>query len=177
MTTFGRNIESLADFFAVTDRDDDPLYEVTLWPYRSLSDKGFVTIILLICLGFLVPITAFFGSPFFWGILPFMAAAVWGLWAAIQKTNKDATVRESLKLWPDLVAVYRKNPRSEDQYWCAHPQFVKVHLREDTKIEHYITLSGGNREIELGAFLTPEERLSLFEALDRAIYQAKFPVS
>ena len=97
-----------------------------------------------------------------------------GALTAIQRTNKDATLTESLKIWPDLVAVYRKNPRDEDQFWHAHPSFARVHIRKDYEIENYVTLTGGNREIELGSFLTAEERLKLFEELDRQLYQAKF---
>jgi len=107
-------------------------------------------------------------------VLAPIALSVWGLWTAIQRTNKDATLTESLKIWPDMIAVYRKNPRSEDQYWCAHPSFARVHLKRDQEIENYITLTGGNREIELGAFLTAEERLKLYETLDRELYKAKF---
>ncbi|MEM9717293.1 MAG: DUF2244 domain-containing protein [Pseudomonadota bacterium] len=169
------DIKTLSDFFEATDRTDDPLFQVTLWPHRSLSNEGFVTTILLLCMGFVVPLTAFFGTPIFWAVLPPIALAVWGLWYAIQRTNKDGSLTESLKIWPDMVAVYRKNPREQDQFWCAHPSFVRVNMRQDTEIEHYVTLSGGNREIELGSFLTADERLKLFEELDRQIYQAKFP--
>ena len=131
--------QTLAEFFEFTDRDDQPAYEVTLWPHRSLSSKGFVTTILILCLGFMVPLTAFFGTPIFWAVLGPIGLSVWGLWTAIQRTNKDATLRESLKIWPDLVAVYRFNPRQEDQFWIAHPSFARVNLREDTEVEHYVT--------------------------------------
>ena len=169
------SISSIADFFEVTARKDEPLFEITLWPYRSLSNKGFVTTILILCMGFMVPLTAFFGTAIFWAVLVPIVLAVWGLWTAIQRTNTDATLTESLKIWPDLIAVYRKNPRSEDQFWHAHPSFVQINMRENREVENYITLSGGNREIELGAFLTPEERLDLFQTLDRELHKAKFP--
>jgi len=174
MSTADQNIATLAEFFDLTNRTDAPIYEVTLWPYRSLSSKGFVTTILILCLGFMVPLTAFFGTPIFWAVLLPIILSVWGLWTAIQRTNKDATLTESLKIWPDLVAVYRKNPRDEDQFWHAHPSFARVHIRKDFEIENYVTLTGGNREIELGSFLTAEERLTLYEELDRQLYQAKF---
>ena len=36
-------------------------------------------------------------------------------------------------------------------------------------VENYLTLSGNGREIELGAFLTPEERISIKEKIDEAL--------
>ena len=33
----------------------------------------------------------------------------------------------------------------------------------------YLTLQGGPREVELGAFLTPPERLGLKDTLERAL--------
>ncbi|MEO0342423.1 MAG: DUF2244 domain-containing protein [Pseudomonadota bacterium] len=174
MVDLTQKIETLAQFFELTARGDDPQFQITLWPHRSLSKKGFVTTILLICFGFTIPLSAFFGTPIFWAVLVPIVLTVWGLWTAIQSTNKDATLTESLKLWPDMIAVYRKNPRAEDQFWIAHPAFVRVNLRKDTDVKNYITLTGGNREIELGSFLTPQERIKLFEKLDREIYRAKF---
>ena len=174
MAASHETITSLNDFFDLTDRSDEPVYQVTLWPHRSLSSKGFVTTILILCLGFTVPLTAFFGTPIFWTVLGPIALSVWGLWTAIQRTNKDATLRESLKIWPDLIAVYRFNPREKDQFWLAHPSFTRVNLREDAKVKHYVTLTGGNREIELGSFLTAEERLELFRTLDRELHKAKY---
>ena len=34
---------------------------------------------------------------------------------------------------------------------------------------HYITLKGKGREVEIGAFLSEEERLSLYDDLNRAL--------
>ncbi|MEM8820806.1 MAG: DUF2244 domain-containing protein [Pseudomonadota bacterium] len=42
-------------------------------------------------------------------------------------------------------------------------------MLEQGRPENYLTLKGGGREIELGAFLSPEERLSLAERLEDAI--------
>jgi uncharacterized membrane protein len=36
-------------------------------------------------------------------------------------------------------------------------------------VPQYLTLQGGDREVELGAFLTPPERVGLKDTLERAI--------
>jgi len=36
-------------------------------------------------------------------------------------------------------------------------------------VPQYLTLSGGDRQVELGAFLTPQERLALKDMLERQL--------
>ena len=56
----------------------------------------------------------------------------------------------------------RHGPGKRLQSWEANPYWVRVtrHVRGGP-VPHYLTLSGGPREVEIGAFLTPEERLQL----------------
>ena len=170
-----KKAETLSAFFDLTARDDPPLYEITLWPYRSLSKEGFAATIALVAFAFLIPLLAFLGTFMLWGILPFAILALGGLWVAIQRSYKTAETRETIRLWPDLIAVYRENPLSEDQFWHAHPAFVKLHLHKDHEIEDYLTVTGGHREIELGSFLPPNERRDLRDDLDRALHRANLP--
>ena len=49
--------------------------------------------------------------------------------------------------------------------WHANPFWVRIRLREDAPIEKYLTLQGNGREIELGAFLSPWERETLYSEI------------
>jgi uncharacterized membrane protein len=42
-------------------------------------------------------------------------------------------------------------------------------MRQDGPVENYLTLRGAGREVEIGRFLTPEERVSLHEELELAL--------
>lgn len=152
-------------FFAVTGRDDQPVYQITLRPHRSLPMTGFVWLIAITAILMTIPLWPLLGTLAFLGILPFMLLALVLLWYFFQRNYRDGTVSEQLRLWPDLIAVHRYNPRSKDAYWHANPYWVKLTLYKDHKIENYLTLTGDNREIELGAFLSSEERLALHEDL------------
>ena len=60
--------------------------------------------------------------------------------------------------------------------WEANPYWLKLALHPtDGRVEHYLTLKGGGpnqtREVELGAFLTPEERVDLREDLANVLRQ------
>ncbi len=160
--------EALA-FFAATDRSDPPLFKQVIRPHRSLPIRGFVWIIGITCIGFLIPLLAFIGSKVLWGLLIPSCSTLFALWYFIQRSYRDGEITEIITLWPDLLAIHRVNPKGRDQYWQANPHWVQFHIKDTTKIEGYLTLTGGNREIELGAFLTPAQRLDLRRQLEKAI--------
>ena len=86
------------------------------------------------------------------------------------------SLREELRLWPDLVTVVRREPDGRERRWHANPFWVRLHLR-DAHVEKYLTLEGNGREIELGAFLSPGEREALHADLLAALARARLPAS
>ncbi|MEM7441454.1 MAG: DUF2244 domain-containing protein [Pseudomonadota bacterium] len=153
---------------ATADRGT-PVWEVTLRPHRSLSNKGFSNVILVTSIALAFPLFAFLGSAVLWGLLPFALGALWMLWTAIRASDRDGTLTEHLMLWPDLIAVHRHNPRTDDQFWHANPFWVSTHLKHTREVRDYLTVKGAGREIELGRFLTPQARKELFADLNRQL--------
>ncbi|MCZ8332643.1 MAG: DUF2244 domain-containing protein [Rhodobacteraceae bacterium] len=145
---------------------DDTQARLQLWPYRSLPRKGFVLFIGATCALILVPMLAVLGSPVLWGILPFFAIAIWGMWAALSRSYKDAEIVEDLTLTRDALSLTRHGPRGLRQDWQANPYWVSVQLHlTGGPVPNYLTLKGSNREVELGAFLSEAERLTLHDEL------------
>ena len=57
--------------------------------------------------------------------------------------------------------------------WEANPYWVRLKLHEaGGPVPKYLTLSGAGREIELGAFLTPGERVELKSCLEAELHPA-----
>ncbi|MBA3326558.1 MAG: DUF2244 domain-containing protein [Rhodobacteraceae bacterium] len=150
-------------------RADPPLLTLTLWPHRSLSPRGFAWVLALVAAGLALPLVALLGAAAGWGLLPFLVAALFGLYAAARRSYADAALTEELRLWPDLITVERREPRGAVRRWHADPAWVRVRLFEDKRIEKYLTLTGNGREIELGAFLSPCERVALHRDLGAAL--------
>ena len=149
-----------------------PALTLRLTPHRSLSAEGFVLFITLTCGLIAIPLISVLGTPVLWGVLPFFVLVVGGLWAAIRRSNADGRLAEELTLWSDRIALVRLNPRGPRQEWTANPHWVRVTLHPDSgPVENYLTLRGGGREVELGAFLTPWERADLSAALEGALSQ------
>lgn len=113
-----------------------------------------------------LPLIVVVGSPILWGLLPFFLLALGGTWIALQRSYTDGSTLELLTVWADRMELVRQNPRGPDQRWEANPYWVSVHLHETGgPVENYITLRGAGREVEIGAFLSAEERVSLYGEL------------
>lgn len=149
----------------------EPLGELHLWPYRSLPRRGFVMFIGTTAALVALPMIALLGSPVVWGILPFFVAVLAGLWWALERSYRDGTVLEELRVWPDRVELTRHNPRGPRQEWQADLYWTRVEMHEDGgPVPHYLTLRGAaGRVVELGAFLSEDERKALYADLTASL--------
>ena len=144
-------------------------FRLEAWPYRSLPKRGFVWVIGLTAGALALPLLAVVGSAVMWGLLPFAVLAVWGLWRAIGLSYRSAATREVLVLTPQSLLLTRSDPGRADRIWQTNPYWVRAGLRATGPVEDYLVLTDGRREVELGAFLSPEERQSLRDDLDRRL--------
>lgn len=156
-----------------TAAQDGPLARLVLWPNQSMTGKGFATFIGITAAMLSLPLVALLGSPITWVLMLFFLAAIWAVWFALMKNRQHMSLHEELAIWPDRLHLAHIRPSRPAQKWEANPYWVSTHLRKDGKVENYLTLKGGGREVELGAFLSPEERATLREELDTALAQAR----
>lgn len=157
------------DWIDWAERPDPPLYRVALWPNRSLGPAGQGNVIAIAAAGFSMPLLAAAGTTAFWGLLPFCLGALGVLHLAFRRRNSDAALVEELMLWRDEVRVERREPRGRIRRWRALPQFLRLTVHPQARVRNYLTLSGGGREIELGAFLGADERLDLKRDIEAAL--------
>ncbi|WP_126975799.1 DUF2244 domain-containing protein [Frigidibacter oleivorans] len=150
--------------------DGESRRRLHLWPYRSLPKRGFVAFIggtaLLLC----VPLSPVIGSAALWVVLPFLLAALGGIWWALDRSYRDGEIVEDLRLSSDLISLTRTGPRGRRQHWQANAYWVSLHLHPTGgPVPDYLTLKGAGREVEIGAFLAQEERLALHGELRAAL--------
>ncbi len=150
---------------------DNAEYRLALTPNLSMGNRGFARVI-LISAGFLaLPMIGVLGTPVLWGLLPFAGLALWGLWYALQRNSRERRrLREDMRLTRECIEILRTNPRQPEQHWQANPYWVRLNMTEKgARVENYLTLQGAGRVVELGAFLSPEERATLFDDLSLAL--------
>lgn len=150
--------------------DEGAARRMRLWPHRSLPRKGFVWFIGGTAALIALPLLAVLGSPVLWGLLPFLMLSLLGIWMALQRNNRDRDILEELTLTPARIRLTRQGPRSTRAEWEANPHWVRVALhRTGGPVPNYVTLTGGPRVVEIGAFLSEDERTALSHDLDRAL--------
>lgn len=155
---------------AFSHRTGRPFASARIWPHRSMPLRGFAWVIGFTFCMILIPTIPLLGTPVFWGLLPFVMGAVALLYALIMRNYRDGELEEELTVWSDRISLVRHNPRGPDQSWEANPHWVRLFLHaESGPVQNYVTLRGGEREVELGAFLSPEEREALHDDLDRLL--------
>jgi uncharacterized membrane protein len=145
-----------------------------LWPHRSLNQRGFVGFFGATSALALVPALAVIGSPVLWGVLPFFLIAIGGVWAAIRRNQRDTEIIEDLVLARDNIHLTRHGPRGKRQDWQANPHWVQITLHPTGgPVPNYLTLRGSGREVELGAFLSEDERIALSGELRSALQRLR----
>jgi uncharacterized membrane protein len=143
-----------------------PNWHLSLWAYRSLMRKDFVIFMGGTALLVFLPMLAVIGTGALWFILPFVAFMFAGLWGALHISYRRGEVLEELLVDSTTARLIRKNPSGQEVEWQANRYWVSVHLHtKDGPVENYITLRGGDREVELGAFLDVAERAALYDEL------------
>lgn len=140
--------------------------EMHLWPHQSLPPQGYARFIAVTALLIALPLLSFAGSVVFWGLLPFLLLALFGLKYALDRNRRDAQVIEVLTLDANEAQLERRNAKGTQQSWQCNRYWVTVELHtQDGPVPNYVTLRGGGREVEIGAFLSEDERKVLFDEL------------
>ncbi|MCB1388071.1 MAG: DUF2244 domain-containing protein [Rhodobacteraceae bacterium] len=158
----------------VLTRTDETQAHLRAWPHNALNPRGFVMVIAMTAATLAMPLIAVLGSRVLWGLLPFAAVALWGLWFALDRNWKDRAILEEMALNRQGVTLVRTNPRGPRQEWRADPHWITLKMvPRGGPVENYLVLGGGGREVELGAFLTPSERSLLNDELSTLLVRLK----
>lgn len=143
-----------------------PVALLRLWPHRSLPLHGFVGFFGGTAALAALPLLMVLGSPILWVLLPFLLVTFGALWAAFRFSYRSGEVVEELRLWPDRLELTRSEPRLPQRRWEANPHWVRAALHESGgPVPNYLTLTGAGRTVEIGAFLSEDERLRLWREL------------
>jgi len=148
---------------------DDGADRLHLWPHRSLTQSGFVWFVGATAALIAVPMVGVLGSPVVWALLPFLLGTIWAIWFALRKNGRDRDIVEDLTLSAARITLARHGPKGKRQDWEANPYWLRVTLHPTGgPVPNYLTLKGEAREVELGAFLSEDERIALQrDLLDR----------
>jgi uncharacterized membrane protein len=147
-----------------------PDQTLQLWPHQSLPPHGFVAFIgISFCLS-LIPLLAVLGTALLWGLLPFVIAVFSALYFALRHNHRSRRLTEVLTLDDTWIHLTHRPASGPAKEWRCNRYWIQV-FKYDTggPVPHYVTLRGDGREVEIGAFLSEEERIALYDELRIAL--------
>lgn len=142
--------------------------DVVLYPNCSLGRMGFAVLMAAIVL-----VSAAVGAGFMmvgaWPVTGFLGLDVLLLYLAFRWNYRQARRAEFVRLDQDGLTVRRLEPDGRSRGWRFEPYWVRVSVDQQTRNDHRLVLSSHGQRLEIGAFLTTDERLELAHALNEAL--------
>lgn len=147
---------------------------IELWPHNSLPPNGFAGFILATFALITLPLYGLMGTVVFWALLPFLMVTLGVIWVALRRSYFNRQILEQLTLDSEEIELVRQNPSGATQSWSCNGYWAKVQMHpKGGPVPNYVTLSGNGREVEIGAFLSEEERKALYDDLRRLVQAYK----
>lgn len=157
------------------DKYKEPILSVTIWPHRSCDRKTFSLILIFVGIILILPHFLFLNIVFALSILPFSLISILILYLVANKNFNDARLIEKLIIYPEKIILERQEPNNIIKKWHSNPYWTKANLYTNGPVESYLTLKGNGKEVELGSFLTPEERITLKQKIDDTLFKLAIP--
>jgi uncharacterized membrane protein len=139
-----------------------------LRPHRSLSLAAFRIMLIVVIAANLVAAIVFIANGAF-PVAGFLGLDVLALWLAFRWNYRAARVTEYVRVGAHRVHVASVDAKGEATHWVLNPVWARV-LREGNGV----LIRSGERQIRLGAFLSPKECEDFAAALNVALHRARY---
>jgi uncharacterized membrane protein len=145
-----------------------------LMPNRSLSSEGTVIVFIILAIGLVIPIIPFLGTEIGITLTLFSGLTFYLFLFFLGRSFRSGQLYEEIKISSKKILVIHKDKNKKKLTWEGNPYWTKVIMEDNSdKVENYLTLTERGRHIELGAFLSPDERLDLKNYIQNALAKAK----
>jgi uncharacterized membrane protein len=114
----------------------------------------------------MIPLIGVLGTLALWGVLPFVLLMVAGLWWGLEHSYKSGEILEELRLEGEDLCLTHSPVKGAAQEWRCNGYWARVEMHvSGGRVPFYVTLSGNGRQVEIGSFLSEDERKALFGEL------------
>jgi uncharacterized membrane protein len=141
--------------------------DAELRPHRSLSLTAFRLMLIVVIVVNLAVATVFIANGAF-PVAGFLGLDVLALWLAFRWNYRAAQIAEYVRVGGHRVHVASVDAKGKATHWVLNPVWARV-LREGKGV----LIRSGERQIRLGAFLSPKECESFAAALNLALHRAR----
>ena len=146
---------------------------ITLWPYRSLSLRGFQIFIAV-----LASLMSVIGLGFYllgaWPVIGFLGLEILVVWYAFKWNYRSGQLVETVAITPQQVDVTRTDWRGRTTTVRLSGAWIKAELEIKEKKRERLYLRQHADKLEIGAFMPPSEKPSLAKALNAAFSRLRY---
>ena len=154
------------------------LEQMTIWPHRSLSPKGF-GIVMGVLAGFLFLIGLGFFLAGAWPVIGFLGLELLVVWGAFKLNYRAARHRETIQTTTEELMVESQNPAGKRAQKSFPIGWLRVSLSPSetpvmkSRDQQKIILSSHGEQAEIGKYLHPAEKAGLSRELGAMIDRAR----
>ncbi len=156
------------------DKPSDLAFDVILHPHRSLSSGGFLILMMTIA-GISFSAGIIFLLQGAWPVFGFFGLDVLLIYLAFRFNYRDGRMYETVQLGPRELLVRRFLPSGRVRAWTFEPNWMRVIMDNPPESHSQLVLTSHGRQLAIGAFLTPVERLEVADALRAALEEWRQP--
>ena len=113
---------------------------------------------------------AFLGA---WPVIGFCGAEFLLLYGMFKLNYKAARSYERVRLSDNGFEVRRVNPKGNETAYRFEPTWLQVHIDNPPEHHSQLTVGSHGKQLTIGTFLTPEERLEVATALRDALHMRR----
>ena len=150
----------------------EPAFHAVLTPYRSLSPRGFL--IVMVTLGAIsfaaVMVFLVAGA---WPVMGFFGLDVLLVYCAFKLNYRSGRIFETVDVTPSRLTVTRVHPSGQEEQFDCNPYWARVNLREWPDGRTVLSIAAQGREHAFGRFLTDDERRDFASVLKEALLAAR----
>ena len=160
------------------DQNSRWLEQITIWPHRSLSPKGFA-----IVMGGLAGLLFLIGLGFFlagaWPVIGFLGLELLVVWGAFKLNYRAARHRETIHTTTEELMVESQTPtgkRAKKSFpigWLRVSLSPSVSPMMSSRDQQIIILSSHGEQAEIGKYLHPAEKAGLSREIGSMIARAR----
>lgn len=151
---------------------------LVIWPYRSLSPKGF-KIVMIVVGGMMLSMGLVFFLIGAWPVIGFMGLELLVLWLAFKLNFKAARRQEKILADRESFRIERTSPDGDIDIDELPSGWLKARLDpseqpdDSDRRQQKIIVSTHGKSAEIGSFLHPAEKRALLPEINRMIDRAQ----
>jgi uncharacterized membrane protein len=149
-------------------------FRAVLTPYRSLSPRGFVILMVAVSAVSFVAGLAFalMGA---WPVFGFFGLDVGLIYLAFRLNYRSGRLYETVEVSPSRLTIQRVYPSGKTEGYEFPSYWARVELSQGHDGRSHLRVGSHGQEVTFGDFLTDEERASLADEMRAAIRTARQP--